>query len=59
MTRDEIAALKQQVDWLRPAMSIELPVSVVRALIELIEAPRHCLICASEASDADFGAGDD
>lgn len=37
MTREELDTLKQRVAWLRPQMHIELPVSVVRELLSLIE----------------------
>lgn len=37
MTRDELDTLRQRAAWLRPQMHIELPVSVLRELLDLIE----------------------
>lgn len=63
MTRDELAALKQQVDWLRPDMHIELPVKVVRELLDLVAHDDYgasCEACGKQPAlidGGDAGAG--
>ncbi len=53
MTASDLEALHAQLDWMRPQMSIELPVSVVRELIALIETPHACPICGEESRPVD------